>query len=80
MPTVSLRADALDCFNEILTILCRDTLAVTLIPQDGEPFGAVLISHNGETLIYEAWDVAAGLPVGDPRTIAVSTITDVQVF
>ena len=28
MPTVSFAADALDYFNKILTIFCRDTLTV----------------------------------------------------
>jgi hypothetical protein len=34
IPRVSFGPDALDYFNEFLTILCRDTLAVTLAPVD----------------------------------------------
>jgi hypothetical protein len=54
--TVTFAPEAADCFVEVLTILCRDTVAVTIRPQDGEPFGAVLVSNDGETLVYESWD------------------------
>src|ERR1700722_19989532 len=33
-------------FVEVLTILCRDTVAVTIHPQHGEPFGATLVSND----------------------------------
>jgi hypothetical protein len=65
---------------EVLTILCRDTVAVTIHPQQGEPFGAVLVSNDSKTLIYESWDSAKGLPGGEPRTIGLSDISEVNVF
>ena len=71
MPTVKFAPDAADYFVEVLTILCRDTVAVTVLPQLGEPFGAVLVSNNANTLVYESWDKGTGLPGGVPLTIAV---------
>ena len=35
MPTVKFALDAADYFVELLTILCRDTVAVTIHPQLG---------------------------------------------
>ena len=40
MSTVKFAPDAADYFVEVLTILCRDTVAVTIHPQHDEPFGA----------------------------------------
>ena len=50
-------ADATDLRNDVLTALCRDTFAVSLVDQSGQRFGAVLVSHNGITLVYERWNV-----------------------
>jgi len=60
MPAVSISTDALDYFREILTVLCRDTLAVTVVRQGGEPFGAVLASRMPMGSYTESWDEAAG--------------------
>ena len=51
MPTVKFAPDAADYFVEVLTILCRDTAAVTVHPLDGEPFGAVLVSNDAKALV-----------------------------
>ncbi len=45
MPTVKFAPDAADYLVEVLAILCRDTVAVTIHPQHDEPFGAVLVSN-----------------------------------
>jgi hypothetical protein len=80
MPTVKFAPEAADYFIEVLTILCRDTVAVTIHPQDGEPFGAVLVSNDAKTLVYEEWDKGAGLPSGLPMTISVNQIDELLVF
>jgi hypothetical protein len=54
VPAVTFEPEAFDHFIEILSILCRDPLAVTLVPRKGEPFGAVLVGCDEETVIYEA--------------------------
>ena len=33
--------DAADLFDAILSVLCRDTLPLTIVPQTGEPFWGV---------------------------------------
>jgi hypothetical protein len=80
MSTVTFAPDAADYFVEVLTILCRDTVAVTIHPQHGEPFGAVLVSNDAQMLVYEEWDPGAGLPSGLPMTIAVDRIAELRVF
>jgi hypothetical protein len=80
MSTVTFAPDAADYFVEVLTILCRDTVAVTIRPQHGEPFGAVLVSNDAKTLVYESWDKGAELPSGVPMTIAVDQIDELRVF
>jgi hypothetical protein len=71
---------AADYFVEVLTILCRDSVAVTIHAQRGEPFGAVLVSYDAKTLVYESWDKVTGLPSGVPMTVAVSQIDELRVF
>jgi hypothetical protein len=80
MSTVSLAAEAADYLVEVLTILCRDTVAVTIHPQHGEPFGAVLVSNDAKTLVYEWWVKGTELPSGVPMTIAVDQIDELRVF
>jgi hypothetical protein len=80
MSTVNFAPDAADYFVEVLTILCRDTVAVTIHPQHGEPFGAILVSNDAKTLVYESWDKGTGLPGGVPMTIAIDEIEGVRVF
>ena len=63
MPTVRFAPDAADYFVEVLTILCRDTIAVTIHPQDSEPFGAILVSNDAKTLVYESWDKGQSYPM-----------------
>ena len=80
MSIVKFSPDAADYFVEVLTILCRDTVAVTIHPQHGEPFGAVLVSNDVNTLVYESWDKGTGLPGGVPLTISLDQIDQLQVF
>lgn len=80
MPTVKFAPEAADYFVEVLTILCRDTVAVTIHPQHGEPFGAVLVSNDAKTLVYESWDKGTGQPGGVPMTIDVEQIDELRVF
>ena len=80
MSTVKFAPDAADYFVEVLTILCRDTVAVTIHPQHREPFGAVLVSNDAEALVYESWDKERELPSGLPMTIAVEQIDEIRVF
>ena len=61
-------------------MLCKDTVAVTISPQHGEPFRAVLVSHDADTLVYESWDEATGLPRGEPMTIDVAQTDELKVF
>ena len=73
--TVKFAPDAAD-----YTILCRDTVAVTIHPQQGEPFEAILVSNDAKTLVYESGDKERGLPSGVPTTIAVDQIDELRVF
>jgi len=66
MSTITFGSNAADYFLEILAMLCKDTVAVTISPQHGEPFRAVLVSHDADTLVYESWDEAPGLPADPP--------------
>jgi hypothetical protein len=69
-----------DYFVEVLTILCRDSAAVTIHPLDGEPFGVVLVSNDAKTLVYESLDKGTGQPGGEPMTIDVDQIDELPVF
>ncbi len=73
-------ADAADLRNDVLTALCRDTFAVSLVAQSGQRFGAVLISHNGTTIVYERWDDGEEAPAGEPMTIDISDIAEIYVY
>ena len=80
MSTVKFAPDVAYYFVEVLTILCRDTVAVTVCPKHGEPFGAVLVSNDAKTLVYESWDKGTGQPGGVPMAIAVDQIDELWVF
>jgi len=80
MSTVKFAPDAADYFVEVLTFLCRDTVAVTIHPQHGDQFGAVLVSNDANTLVYESWDKETVLPGGEPMAIAVDQIDELRVL
>lgn len=80
MSTVTFAPNAANYFVEVPSVLCRDTVAVAIFPQHGEPFGAVLVSNDAKTLVYESWDKGAGLPSGVPMTIAVDQIDELRVL
>jgi hypothetical protein len=78
--SVVIGSDAADLLDEILTLVCRDTLAVSMVTRSGETIGAVLLSHNGQVVMYEQWDAAVGTPNGEPMVIAVAEIAEIRVF
>jgi hypothetical protein len=53
---------------------------VTIAPGTDHPFRAVLIGHDASTLVHETWDDEAGLSVGEPRTVGIAEIDEVQVL
>lgn len=75
-----LSADAADLRNDLLTALCRDTFAVSLVDQSGERFGAVLVSHNGTTIVYERWDDGEEVPSDEPMTIDIADVAEIFVY
>jgi hypothetical protein len=79
-PYVRNHVDAADYSVEVLGILFWETVAVTIHPQHGEPFGAVLVSNDAKTLVYEEWNKQKGQPSGVPQTIAIDQIDEVAVF
>ena len=72
--------DAADIRNDVLTALCRDSFAVSLVTQSGHRFGAVLISHNGTTIVYERWDEDEKAPAGEPMTIDIANVAEIYVY
>ena len=68
-----------DGFEGVLGLLSERSLAVTITLVTGEAFGAVLVSAENGTLIYERWDEAAGVPGCELRTLAVDRIAEVKV-
>ena len=72
--------DAADIRNDVLSALCRDTFAVSLVDQIGQRFGAVLISHNGITLVCERWDDGEEAPTGEPMTIDIADVAEIYVY
>ena len=83
MTSVVISSDAEDLLSEvlsILSILCRDTVAVSLVTRSKGTIGALLASHNGEILIYEGWDESIGLPSGEPKAIDISEIVEILVY
>jgi hypothetical protein len=73
-------AEAADLRDDILTALCRDTFAVSLVDRRGQRFGAVLVSHNGTTIVYERWDDGEEAPSGEPMTVNVADVTEIFVY
>jgi hypothetical protein len=67
-----------DYFLDVLGALCRDGVAVTIVPRAGEAFGAVLVALDGEALTYEAWDGVQ--PNGERRRLEIEVIDAVQVW
>jgi hypothetical protein len=51
-----------------------------MVTRSGETIGAVLLSHNGQVVMYEQWDAAVGTPNGEPMVIAVAEIAEIRVF
>jgi len=68
-----------DGFEASLAVLCDGTPAVTLLLRSGARFGAVLSSVHDGVLIYEHWDEEAGQPSGEPGTVEIEEIDEVQV-
>jgi hypothetical protein len=73
-------ADAADLRNDVLSELCRDTLAVSLVLLSGQRFGAVLISHNGTTIVYERWDDGGEAPAGELMTTDIADVAEIYVY
>jgi hypothetical protein len=73
-------AEAADFRDDVLAALCRDTFAVSLVDQSGLRFGAVLVSHNGTTIIYERWDDGAEAPSGEPTSIDIADVSEIFVY
>jgi len=67
-----------DGFADALRTLCDRSSAVTITQHAGKRFGAVLVSAEGGVLIYERWDEATGLPSGEPGTVEIEEIAEVQ--
>ena len=80
MTAILFGADAADLRNDVLTALCRDTFAVSLVAQSGQRFGAVLISYNGTTIVYERWDEGEEAPAGEPMTIDIADVAEIYVY
>jgi hypothetical protein len=71
--------EAADLRNGLLTALCRDSFAVSLVDQDGQRFGAVLVSHNGTTIVYERWNDGEG-PSGEAMTIDIADVAEIFIY
>ena len=78
MTKVVFSADAADLRNDVLTAVCRDTSAVSLVAQSR--FAAVLISHNGTTVVYERWDDGEEAPAGELMTIDIAEVAEIFVY
>jgi hypothetical protein len=80
MAIVSIGPEAADLFDEILSIICQDTLVVSIVTQCGRSFGAIMTWHSDGAIVYEGWDEVAGLPNGEPMTIDVQEIAELRVY
>jgi hypothetical protein len=80
MTKVAFSAGAADIRNDVLDALCRDTFAVSIVAQSGQRFGAVFLSHNGTTIIYEQWCDGEESPAGEPMAIDIADVTEIFVY
>lgn len=72
--------EAADSFASALAMLCEQSMAVSLVLRSGEELGAVLLSTNGDVLVFEHWNENEGLQSGDPATLRVGDIRLVTVY
>ena len=77
---IDFRNEAADSFIAALAMLCEQSMAVSLVLRSGEEIGAVLVSTNGDVLVFEHWNKDEGLPSGEPDTMNVSDISKVTVY
>ena len=72
--------EATDSFVSTLAMLCEQSMAVSLVLRSGDELGAVLLSTNGDVVVFEHWNENDGLPSGEPGTLRVGDIRRVTVY
>jgi hypothetical protein len=79
VPDLTFTPEADDYFEDMLAEMCKDSLVVRVVPLDGPAFDAVLLTHDGRTLLYEGWDHKFG-PDGRLGSVALDELSELRVL